>query len=666
MSFKENESNSNFHKQGSNFSNNQFVSTDTEEKKSQHKNDLYSLICQENFTSSDIDTILRQVVINLKLYFDISFAGFFCNMRDDKFKIIAEQGSFSSFSGEDLVPKPAFGQANYTFQTGTSVFTKDFHDNEAFVYPEKLDTLKVKSVLTVQVPGKPEPYGVLCICWTNPVEENPEVTSFAESICNLLSAAIIKKKSEEALKQSENHYKELFNKSSEMIYIIDEKGYFTDINETALNLHGFSKEEIIGNTVNFLTDTDKQQENALSGYLEKAWKNDGKPFEWWGRKKSGESFLQELYIRKGWYFNSEAYIVHGRDITEKRLAEENIKAGEKRYLTLLQTLNDGVLYTDTSDKIVFCNKRFSEMSNYDLEELINTHVSALLPEQDIQVNGRRAAFETVLKTKGADEKNVLASAVPITNNDEKVNGSLYTFTDITEKKYTEKELEGKKNEINQFLYKVSHDMKGPLMSMMGLVNLAKEEVEDPVASSYFSMMSTLADKLDTILTDLKDLTTVRTTKSNPVEIQVPEFFIDLAEHIKDKENAENVKITVNVDDTLKVVQDINVLQIVFGNIIENAIVFRNRNLPKPEVVIEAKIENDLLKVRVKDNGSGIEEEKLPKIFDLFYRGNMHSKGSGMGLYLVENAIQKLQGKLKVDSAFGAGTEVTVSIPAETV
>jgi signal transduction histidine kinase len=128
-------------------------------------------------------------------------------------------------------------------------------------------------------------------------------------------------------------------------------------------------------------------------------------------------------------------------------------------------------------------------------------------------------------------------------------------------------------------------------------------------------------------------------------------------------NAKKVKFIVEVNQDIEFLSDELRLKIIFNNFISNAIKYQRPHIDDPYVWIRVDFNESTAIIRVKDNGKGIKEEYLDKIFDMFFRATQEAYGSGLGLYIVKQVIDKLHGKIdKVESVYGEGTEIVVSIP----
>ena len=233
-------------------------------------------------------------------------------------------------------------------------------------------------------------------------------------------------------------------------------------------------------------------------------------------------------------------------------------------------------------------------------------------------------------------------------------------TDITDRKKTEKELVETNQELDTFFYKASHDLKGPLASVMGIVNLARLENKDGLIDKYFDMVDTSIRRLDRTLLDLIDLARTRKGASKLSVINVKGLVDEILHSLKHLPDYDHINFEIKIDQKVEITSDKVLILTVFQNLIHNAINYCNHQSPWIRVKVE---ETDRgIEIEVADNGKGIPEPVKNRVFEMFYRGHPDSNGSGLGLFIVKNALEKIKGKIRFVSEPGNGTVFYVSIP----
>lgn len=215
------------------------------------------------------------------------------------------------------------------------------------------------------------------------------------------------------------------------------------------------------------------------------------------------------------------------------------------------------------------------------------------------------------------------------------------------------------NELDKFMYSSSHDLRAPLASILGLVNLAKLE---PVEKhrEYIEMIRDRVIGLDYFIKDIIDFSKNSNTDIRYEIIDVQELIDLCVEHNKYLPGAEEIELSVSID-ILRIKSDHYRLSSILTALIANAVKYHNLEQEKPMLWIEVNGSNPVQFV-VRDNGSGINKKVRPHIFDMFYRGNEKSNGSGLGLYIAREMLNSLRGTFEVTSQEGKGSTFTFYLP----
>jgi signal transduction histidine kinase len=224
------------------------------------------------------------------------------------------------------------------------------------------------------------------------------------------------------------------------------------------------------------------------------------------------------------------------------------------------------------------------------------------------------------------------------------------------------ELKKLNEELDRFVYSASHDLRAPLSSVLGLVEIARLETTLEAKQQCLDMINTSVVKLDGFINDIIDYSRNQRIEIKPehldIQIEVNEALTDLK--FLDKEN--KIEKIVKIDGDRKFVTDGRRLNVILKNLISNAIRYHNFEQRNPYIKINISYETDAAIIAISDNGIGIEQSHLENIFKMFYRADESSKGSGLGLYIVKETIDKLGGKIDVESQLNFGTTFTITIP----
>lgn len=221
-------------------------------------------------------------------------------------------------------------------------------------------------------------------------------------------------------------------------------------------------------------------------------------------------------------------------------------------------------------------------------------------------------------------------------------------------------IEAKNDELDSFFYRVSHDLKGPISSLQGLYNLVKLDVTDPVALPYFEMYRSQVNRIHSIVMGLINLTQMKHLEAKKEQIEFYSLVNECIASYSYLENFKRIKFIIEIQDGIEFFSEWTIVNTILQNLIENAIKYSS--VANPFVKIQVTQLEEVLTIIVEDNGHGIDEVHQSKIFDMFYRANLGAKGSGLGLYILKRAVERLNGKIQLASQLHKGSVFTVTLP----
>ena len=360
---------------------------------------------------------------------------------------------------------------------------------------------------------------------------------------------------------------------------------------------------------------------------------------------------------------------------KKKQAEEALKESERNHRTLVESINEGLVYVDAAGYVVFVNDRVCQMLGYTSEELVgkeaaNPHLfdknyRNLIRRKRGQRTGTPAVnqYELPIRTSNQETRWMLVNGHTVFNDRNETVGSLVTLVDITDRKRAEEKLQRVNQELKTFIYRASHDLRGPLASVLGLTNLAQMQVNDGEALKFFDYIRVSVSKLDRTLKALTDVANITQAVEDFTEIDFQRLIEEAVKTALDN-NGINPPTLVKTD--LKVLQPVRFLsglqplRYVLENLIDNSVKYGYPGRPL-QLTVRVAVTDQSASIEVADNGMGIAPALHGRVFDMFFRGNERSRGSGLGLYVVEKLLSSLNGNVRLESEEGVGSRFFIHL-----
>lgn len=399
-----------------------------------------------------------------------------------------------------------------------------------------------------------------------------------------------------------------------------------------------------------------------------------------GGKMVGIISLEASDGPRVWSVEEQSYAYSMADLVTVSLeANERRKAQLQlqNSLAILQAIFDlsetGIIVEDNDNNVLNYNELYLEIWEMTREYLENTPYEEQIEYcKSLTINGNTYSeglarlrqrpemeYAGIIEFKNGRIVERYSKAINLGG---EIKGRVWFYLDITDRKKKESELINRNFELDSFVYRASHDLKAPLNSIMGLIGIIREEKEVDTILSYIAMMDKSVKKLDDFIKQLTQFSQDTRLKSVRQPVQFGEFVEEIVQDLRYMENAERVDFKINIDQKVEFHTDPIRLGIVFNNLISNAIKYQDSKKPNPSLEVNIVSDSGRAVCDFIDNGLGIDKEHLEKVFDLFFRASVQATGSGLGLYITHNAIQKMGGEVRVDSEPGVGTTFTLTIP----
>jgi signal transduction histidine kinase len=228
-----------------------------------------------------------------------------------------------------------------------------------------------------------------------------------------------------------------------------------------------------------------------------------------------------------------------------------------------------------------------------------------------------------------------------------------------------KELTKLNTELDRFVYSTSHDLMAPLSSVRGLINLTNLAADPAEIKTYLTMMEERVMSLQKFIKDISDYS--RNTRIEPIKtsFSLHKLVRSILENLRFYPNAEKIDISIEIPTDLEIVSDASRVQIILGNLITNSFKYVDLSKDNSFLIIKTTLLPNRIEIKIEDNGVGIKENYINSIFEMFFQATEKSEGSGLGLYIVKQAVEKLSGTIQVNSKYRMGTFFLVSLPLNT-
>ncbi len=492
-------------------------------------------------------------------------------------------------------------------------------------------------------------------------------------LCAIIRDITERKRAEEAIHESEEKYRSLFDESIDAIYITSREGKFLDANQAALELFGYAREELINN-INIRKlyirpgDRDKfQQEIEGKGSVRNY------PIEFRKKNGTGMNCLLTSTLRVSSDGDILGYQGIIRDVTERKLAEEALRESEKKYSTLVENSLTGI-YIDQDEKIVFANNRFAEIYRYPKGQLIGIETWRLVHPEDRsltkQMRARRLSGEDAQSEYEARGLTKDGETIWITRRNARIEykgrpAILGNIVDITEQKRAEAELRKTNEELKNFVDAVSHDLKTPVIAIHGFASRLLKNYQEKLGdkgSRQLEQIMASARRMELLVSDLLTLSRIGRLVPTFEHVASREIVRNVISGIQNRIKEKGIEVVV-ADNLPTIFCDGERIYQVFENLLVNAIKF-TADVKKPKIKIGYEDGGDLHLFYIRDNGIGIDPEHHLRIFKMFHRLRLKEdkEGTGLGLAIVDRIVKNHGGKVWVESEKDKGATFYFTVP----
>ncbi|MBX2971331.1 MAG: PAS domain-containing sensor histidine kinase [Cyclobacteriaceae bacterium] len=395
----------------------------------------------------------------------------------------------------------------------------------------------------------------------------------------------------------------------------------------------------------------------------------------------GRTFHWEVYY-KAIPMHGQVYIsVFSRDITVRKAYQRRLLENEANLRSIINTVDNSIWLINTQFELIDFNKEFYKQYKkaFGVRLERGKSIIELLPLEshelrkiwtDRYMQGLRGRPGRYVDTYLIDEEWRVfeIKTYPIVE-DSVVTGLTVYSRDITAFKQVEDKLKAQNQELSRinaeldrFVYSASHDLRAPLMSIKGLINLIRLENQSEPILNYLNLVDRSIFKLDNFITDIIHYSRNSRMELMPVLIDFESLLEESLSSLRYMDEANKVRAIKSITIDTPFYSDKSRLLIVMNNMLSNAVRYRDPWKADSFVQIKIDVTESEALLEFTDNGIGIADHYLTKIFNMFFRASADSKGSGLGLYIVKSAVEKLDGVIAVESELGVGTTFRITIP----
>lgn len=472
------------------------------------------------------------------------------------------------------------------------------------------------------------------------------------------------------LKESEEQYKYLFYSNPLPMCAYHSTSYqILMVNDTALRHYGYTEKEFLRITFNNLRCTANGAEPLRPSTGNTGTKSNMADADLKHRKKNGEIIDVEIKTHSIVIEGQKACLAVIYDVTERNKAKEKLRESEQTFRTISENFPNGAVAILNKDlTILYTAGKEFHIPGADAAYFENTvytsHFHSLQKENVRDkllsvFNNNNAVFEAAYA-----ERSYMVSAVPLYETDGKINKILIASQNITQQKRNEAEREmliekmtQKNNDLQQFSYITSHNLRSPLSNLMGIIKLLDtSSISDPVTVMLLKSFEECTMQLNDTVKDLMDILLIKnTTDSKKQKLDLRKTFEKVIQSVQTAINEKNMSITTDFDHAHEVEFNRTYLESILLNLVTNAVKYSS---PKrnPKVAIKTEKTDGGLKLYFSDNGLGIDlKRNKDRIFGLYQRFHDHADSKGLGLYMVNSQIQVMGGAIDVESEVDKGT-----------
>ncbi|MCK4849804.1 MAG: PAS domain S-box protein [Phycisphaerae bacterium] len=464
------------------------------------------------------------------------------------------------------------------------------------------------------------------------------------------------KRAKQAMEQNRENFHNIVEKSADGVIVLDRDKVLLFTNSTARSLIGQDTELVVGKTVDLPVEVGESTELKIT-------------------RAEGGAGVGEIAVVETEWKAKPAWLLSVHDISDHKIAEDaqrelaqireqqalRLEESEARFREIIEKSADGIVIVDQEEKVRFVNPAAEQLFGREADELEGKPLGFPV--------GAGAPAE--IDIAGPDGTKVVAELQVTQMEWWGEAAQLISLHDITDRKLAE-EAELQVMEMkDELIASVSHELRTPLFSIRGFLELLRDgKVKDPETQQEFlTRASQDANRLTLLVNDLLDVSRLEAGRLELEleDVELGTLIRETLESLRHQAQQKSIPLTYSGSETpLGIKADRHRLQQVLTNLVTNAIKFSEAGCP---VRITSDLLDDLVTVKVIDQGTGVPAEDIPHLFDMFYQANGSHKraggGAGLGLHIAKRIVDSHGGQIGVESELGMGSTFFFVLPAQT-
>ncbi|WP_133272131.1 PAS domain-containing sensor histidine kinase [Hymenobacter radiodurans] len=470
-------------------------------------------------------------------------------------------------------------------------------------------------------------------------------------------------------------FKFMADQARDPFILMREDGSFAYLNHKALEALGYTEEEAQNLRV---PDVDAiHDQEGFAQLFALAQRETIPKVETMHKRKNGQLFPVEVSLAGLLLGGKPHLFAIPRDITQQKKFTEALRESEERFRIMADATPNLVWAVHPDSTIRYVNKAFVEFVGVSMEEYATTGWSAYLPEEELEfaqktlteaIRSRTIySMEHRMRRQDGEYRWLLAQGAPSYYPNGEIYGYVGSAIDITELKKANEQLVRINNDLDNFVYTASHDLKAPISNIEGLLHAllrtpSTESMQSEQVQQLLGMMQESVERFTKTIANLTDIVKLqKENKEETVQIQLAEVIEHVLLDLEAQRALADAHVEVEVTACPVIRFSAKNLRSVVFNLLSNALKYRSPDRAL-RVQLQCSVTPEYDVLSVTDNGLGIESGRLDQLFTMFKRFHDHVEGSGIGLYMVKKMVENAGGKIEVETEAGVGSTFRVYFP----